>query len=73
MRPDHQHDSQIKSGKVKVYGVTSAKRIPSLPEIPTLEEQGLKGFDVGVWHGLYAPKGLPKPVLDKLVPRCRRP
>jgi tripartite-type tricarboxylate transporter receptor subunit TctC len=59
--------SQIKSGKVKVYGVTSAKRIPSLPEIPTLQEEGLKGFEVGIWHGLYAPKGLPKPVLDKLV------
>ena len=59
--------SQIKSGKIKVYGVTSAKRVPSLPDIPTLQEQGLKGFEVGIWHGLYAPKGLPKPVLDKLV------
>ncbi|TMH29745.1 MAG: tripartite tricarboxylate transporter substrate binding protein BugD [Betaproteobacteria bacterium] len=59
--------SQIKSGKVKVYGVTSAKRVPSLPEIPTLQEQGLKGFEVGIWHALYAPKGTPKPVLDKLV------
>jgi tripartite-type tricarboxylate transporter receptor subunit TctC len=59
--------SQIKSGKVKVYGVTSPKRVPSLPEVPTLDEQGLKGFEVGIWHGLYAPKGTPKPVLDKLV------
>jgi len=59
--------SQIKSGKVKVYGVTSAKRVASLPDIPTLQEQGLKNFEVGIWHGLYAPKGLPKPVLDKLV------
>ena len=59
--------SQIKSGKVKVYGVTSAKRVPSLPEIPTLQEQGLKSFEVGIWHALYAPKGTPKPVLDKLV------
>ena len=59
--------SQIKAGKVKVYGVTSAKRVPSLPEVPTLAEQGLKGFEVGIWHGLYAPKGTPKPVLDKLV------
>jgi tripartite-type tricarboxylate transporter receptor subunit TctC len=59
--------SQIKSGKVKVYGVTSLKRVPSLPEVPTLDEQGLKGFEVGIWHGLYAPKGLPKPALDKLV------
>jgi tripartite-type tricarboxylate transporter receptor subunit TctC len=59
--------SQIKSGKVKVYGVTSAKRVPSLPDVPTLEEQGLKGANVGIWHGLYAPKGTPKPVIDKLV------
>jgi len=59
--------SQIKGGKIKVYGVTSAKRVPSLPDIPTLQEQGLKGADVGIWHGLYAPKGTPKPVLDKLV------
>ena len=59
--------SQIKSGKVKAYGVTSTKRVPSLQDIPTLEEQGLKGFEVGIWHGLYGPKGLQKPVADKLV------
>ena len=59
--------SQIKSGKIKVFGVTSLKRVPSLPDIPTLDEQGLKGFEVGIWHGLYGPKGMPKPVLDKLV------
>ncbi len=59
--------SQIKSGKVKVYGVTSLKRVPSLSDIPTLDEQGLKGFEVGIWHGLYAPKGTPKPAIDKLV------
>jgi tripartite-type tricarboxylate transporter receptor subunit TctC len=54
--------SQIRSGKVKVYGVTSQARVPSLKDIPTLDEQGLKGFEVGIWHGLYAPKGLQKPV-----------
>ncbi|HYX64809.1 MAG TPA: tripartite tricarboxylate transporter substrate binding protein BugD [Burkholderiales bacterium] len=59
--------SQIKAGKVRVYGVTSLRRMPSLPDIATLDEQGLKGFEVGIWHGLYAPKGTPKPVLDKLV------
>jgi len=52
---------------VKAYAVTSKKRVPSLQEIPTLDEQGLKGFEVGIWHGLYAPKGTPKPVIDKLV------
>jgi len=59
--------SQIKSGKVKAYAVTSAKRVPSLPDIPTLREVGVKGAEVGIWHGLYAPKGTPKPVIDKLV------
>jgi tripartite-type tricarboxylate transporter receptor subunit TctC len=59
--------AQIKSGKVKVYGVTSKKRVPSLPDIPTLDELGLKGFEVGIWHALYAPKGTSKPVIDKLV------
>jgi tripartite-type tricarboxylate transporter receptor subunit TctC len=59
--------SQIKSGKIKVYGLTSAQRVASLPDVPTLQEQGLKGADVGIWHGLYAPKGTPKPVIDKLV------
>src|SRR2546426_9200069 len=59
--------SQIKSGKVKAYAVTSKKRVPSLPDLPTLDEQGLKGFEVGIWHGLYAPKGTPKPVIDKLA------
>lgn len=58
---------QIKGGKVKVYGVTSKERVPSLSEVPTLSEQGLKGAEVGIWHALYAPKGTPKPVLDKLV------
>jgi tripartite-type tricarboxylate transporter receptor subunit TctC len=59
--------AQIKSGKVKAYAVTSGKRVPSLPDIPTLQELGVKGAEVGIWHGLYAPKGTPKPVLDKLV------
>ena len=59
--------SQIKGGKVKAYGVTSIKRVPSLQEIPTLDEQGLKGFEIGIWHGLYGPKGMPKAALNKLV------
>ena len=59
--------SQIKSGKVKVYAVTSKKRVPSLPDVPTLDELGLKGFEVGIWHALYAPKGTPKAVIDKLA------
>jgi len=58
--------SQIKSGKVRAYGITSLKRAASLPDLPTLSEQGLKGFEIGIWHGLYAPKGTPKPVVDTL-------
>ena len=58
---------QIKGGKVRVYGVTADKRVASLPDVPTLAEQGLKGAEVGIWHGVYAPKGTPKPVIDKLV------
>ena len=59
--------AQIVSGRVKVYGVTSKARVPSLKFVPTLAEQGLKNFEVVVWHGLYVAKGTPKPVLDKLV------
>jgi tripartite-type tricarboxylate transporter receptor subunit TctC len=59
--------SQIKGGKVKAYAITSPKRVASLPDIPTLQEVGLKGADVSIWHGLYAPKGTPKPAIDKLV------
>ena len=57
---------QIKGGKVKFYGVTTKERIKALPDAPTLDEQGLKGFEVLVWHGVYAPKGTPKEALDKL-------
>jgi tripartite-type tricarboxylate transporter receptor subunit TctC len=57
---------QIKAGAVKFYGVTTRNRIKALPEAPTLAEQGLKDFEVLVWHGIYAPKGTPKPILDKM-------
>lgn len=57
----------IKDGKrVKVFGVTTPERLSSLPDIPTLNEQGLKGFDVKVWHGIYAPKGTPKEALEQI-------
>ena len=60
--------SQIEAGKVKAYAVTSTKRLttPALKNLPTLDEAGLKGFNVSIWHGLYAPKGTPKAVTDKL-------
>jgi tripartite-type tricarboxylate transporter receptor subunit TctC len=56
----------IKDGRVKAFGTTTMKRLPAIPNVPTLNEQGLKGFEVKVWHGVYAPKGLPQPVLEKL-------
>ncbi|MBS0451856.1 MAG: tripartite tricarboxylate transporter substrate binding protein BugD [Proteobacteria bacterium] len=60
--------SQIEAKKVKPYGVTTLKRLstPALKDIPTLDESGLKNFQVTIWHGLYAPKGTPAPVLKKL-------
>jgi len=58
---------QIKGGKVKAYAVTTTKRVASLPDLPTFDESGLKGFEVAVWQGMWAPHGTPKPVIDKLV------
>ncbi|NML60136.1 tripartite tricarboxylate transporter substrate binding protein BugD [Massilia sp. RP-1-19] len=59
--------SQIKGGKIKAYGVTTKTRLASMPDVPTLNESGLPGFEVAVWHGLYAPKGTPKPIIDSLA------
>jgi tripartite-type tricarboxylate transporter receptor subunit TctC len=56
---------QIKAGKLRALGVTSAKRLGSMPEIPTVAEQGLPGFEALQWFGVLAPVGTPKPVIDK--------
>jgi len=58
---------QIDSKRVKAYAVTSLKRVETLPNLPTMDESGYKGFEVGIWHGMWVPKGTPKPVVDKLV------
>jgi tripartite-type tricarboxylate transporter receptor subunit TctC len=58
--------SQIKANTIKVYGVTTKKRVRSLPNIPTMDEAGLPGFEVSIWHALYAPKGTPKAAVDRL-------
>ena len=60
--------SQIEGGKVKAFAVTTLKPLttPALAKLPTLDGSGLKGFNVSIWHALYAPKGTPKPVLDQL-------
>jgi tripartite-type tricarboxylate transporter receptor subunit TctC len=59
---------QIEGGKIKAFAVTTTKRLttPALAKLPTLDEAGLKGFNVTIWHGLYAPKGTPKAVVDKV-------
>jgi tripartite-type tricarboxylate transporter receptor subunit TctC len=59
---------QIESGKIKAYAVTTTKPLttPALAKLPTLDASGLKGFNVTIWHALYAPKGTPKAALDKV-------
>ena len=52
--------------QVKAYAVTTKARLKSLPDVPTADEAGLKGFELGVWHGLFAPKGTPPAVVQKL-------
>jgi tripartite-type tricarboxylate transporter receptor subunit TctC len=56
----------IRSGKVRAYAVTQKTRLAAAPEIQTTDEAGLPGFYMAVWHGLWAPKGTPAPVVAKL-------
>ncbi len=66
--------AQIEGGKVKGYAVTSSKRLttPALAKLPTLDESGMKGFNVGIWHGMYAPKGTTKAVQDQVNAALRK-
>jgi tripartite-type tricarboxylate transporter receptor subunit TctC len=57
---------QVRGGTIKAYGVTTKSRLPSAPDIPTLDEAGLPGFDISQWHGLWLPKGTPKNIIAKL-------
>ena len=57
---------QIKGGTIKAYAVTTPERLDVLPDVPTAEEGGLAGFEVGIWHGIYAPKGTPAEVTERL-------
>lgn len=61
--------AQIEGKTIKAYGVTTMKRLitPALKDVPTLNESGLKDFNVSIWHGMYAPKGTPKAIVDRLV------
>ena len=56
----------IKAGKLRAVAVTTSKRIPALPEVPTIAESGVAGYDVILWHGLIGPKGLPRAVVDRI-------
>lgn len=56
----------IKSGTIKIYGVASSTRVSSMPDVPTIKETGLLDFEIAVWNGLWAPKGTPKPIINKL-------
>jgi tripartite-type tricarboxylate transporter receptor subunit TctC len=57
---------QLSSGTIKAFAVTSKERLPSAPDVPTVDEAGLPGLHVSVWHGLWAPKGTPADVIAKL-------
>ena len=57
---------QVKAGKLRALAVTSAKRAPSLPAVPTMEESGLADYDLTVWWGFFAPAGTPADILDKV-------
>lgn len=59
--------NQIRSGKVKAYATTTKARLASLPDVPTAGEAGLDGFELGIWHGVYAPKGTSPEILAKLT------
>jgi tripartite-type tricarboxylate transporter receptor subunit TctC len=62
----------IKAGTLKVLAVSSAKRSDSAPELPTIAESGLAGFETSVWFGLLAPAGTPKDIIDRLNREANR-
>jgi tripartite-type tricarboxylate transporter receptor subunit TctC len=57
---------QVRAGTIKAYGVTTKTRLFSAPDIPTLDEAGLPGFNISLWHGLWLPKGAPKNIIARL-------
>ena len=56
----------VRDGKLKALATTSNRRLPWTPDVPTVEEQGVRPFDVAAWHGLFAPANLPAPILDRI-------
>ncbi|MCT9812125.1 tripartite tricarboxylate transporter substrate binding protein [Acidovorax sp. Be4] len=63
---------QIKAGKLRALAVTSAKRSTSLPDVPTMAESGIKGFDVSTWYGLFMPAGTPPAIVNKVNAEVNR-
>jgi tripartite-type tricarboxylate transporter receptor subunit TctC len=57
---------QVRGGNIKIYGVAADTRLPSAPDVPTVDEAGLPGYHVALWHGLWMPKGTPKPIIATL-------
>ena len=58
---------QVRNGNVKAFAVTAKSRLPSAPDIPTMDEAGMPGFYISVWHGLWVPKGTPKDITARLT------
>ncbi len=56
----------VKQGRLRGIAVTTSKRLAALPDVPTLAESGVKGYDVVLWHGLVGPKGLPRPIVERV-------
>jgi tripartite-type tricarboxylate transporter receptor subunit TctC len=63
---------QVKAGKIRALAVTPAKRSPAAPELPTVDEAGVKGYEASTWFGLFAPAGTPEAVVAKLSAETRR-
>ena len=59
----------VEAGKLKAFAVAQSKRASSMPDVPTLSEAGMEGFDAGIWIGLLAPTGTPPAIIEKLVAR----
>jgi len=62
----------VKAGKLRALGVTSSKRAPTLPDVPTIAEAGLPGYEFTTWHGILAPKGTPRPIVTLLNDRLKK-
>ena len=57
---------KLQAGQIKAFAVTAKNRLPSLPDIPTVDEEGMKGLYINIWYGLWAPAGTPKEIIAKL-------